>query len=109
MAKLAGGGGRKGDLRDALLIRVMSDCLLRVSEAEALDVADIAFSDSGGSVTVRRSKTDQGGGGVVLYVGPKTARLARNWLETADIHEGPLFRPVNKAQRVAERGCRPAA
>ena len=91
-----------GGLRDALLVRIMSDCLLRGAEAEALDVSDIAFVNGSLHVEVRRSKTDQEGRGETLYAGPETARLARRWLETAGIADGPLFRPVNKAGRVAD-------
>ena len=92
---------RAAGLRDALLLRVASDCLLRVAEAAALDVADIAFEEDWLRVVVRRSKTDQEGKGAVLYAGAPTARLARMWLATAGIEEGPLFRAVNKAGRVS--------
>ena len=102
MSDLAESGGRLRDLRDALLIRVMSDGLLRVSEAEALDVADIRFTKKGALVTIWRSKTDQEGKGAEVPAGPETARLAREWMKEAGLHEGPLFRPVNKADRVQE-------
>ena len=101
MAELAEQRGT-GGLRDALLVRIMSDCLLRGAEAVALDVSDIAFADGWLRVYVRRSKTDQEGRGVVFYAGEETARLARRWLKVADITEGPLFRPVNKAGRAAD-------
>ena len=45
-------------LRDSALIRLMSDCLLRISEAVAVDVEDI-----GGGLTVHQSKTETRGGG----------------------------------------------
>ena len=61
MAELAESRGA-GGLRDALLVRIMSDCLLRGAEASALDVADIDFRDGWLSVEVRRSKTDQEAG-----------------------------------------------
>lgn len=102
MADLAEGCGNAPGLRDALLIRIMSDGLLRVSEAEALDVADIVFEEDRLLVTIRRSKTDQDGKGAVFCGGPDTARLVRRWLDAAGIGEGPLFRPVNKAGRVAD-------
>ncbi|MCY3812931.1 MAG: tyrosine-type recombinase/integrase [Gammaproteobacteria bacterium] len=101
MAELAEQRGT-GGLRDALLVRIMSDCLLRGAEAVALDVSDIAFADGWLRVYVRRSKTDQEGRGVVFYAGEETARLARRWLKVADITDGPLFRPVNKAGRAAD-------
>ena len=63
MAEMAENTNRIAGLRDALLTAVMSDCLLRVSEAAALDVADIAFVDDWLRVFIRRSKTDQEGAG----------------------------------------------
>ena len=95
------GTNRAAGMRDALLIRLMSDCLLRVGEAEALDVADLTFAGRDLRVAVRRSKTDQNGVGVALYAGPPTADAARRWLEASGAEDGPLFRPVNKAGRVA--------
>lgn len=65
MAELAENTNTNAGLRDALLTRIMSDCLLRVAEAAALDVADIAFVDDWLAVFVRRSKTDQEGAGAV--------------------------------------------
>ena len=103
MADIAKSGGRLRDLRDALLIHVMSDGMLRVSEAEALDAADFAFTKEGALVTIRRSKTDQEGKGAMVAAGPETARLAREWMKGAGIDEGPLFRPVNKANRVVAK------
>ena len=102
MADLAEGCGSVRGLRDALLVRIMSDGLLRVSEAEALDVGDIALSKGKLLVTIRRSKTDKDGRGFVFRGGPDTARLARKWLDAAGIEEGPVFRPVNKAGRVGD-------
>ena len=104
MAEMAENTNRIAGLRDALLTAVMSDCLLRVSEAAALDVADIAFVDDWLRVFIRRSKTDQEGAGAVEYAGPPTAHLARRWLEAAGIEDDPLFRRVNKADVVDEAG-----
>ena len=62
-----GRGCRRRDpqrLRDAALIAVMSDGLLRVSELADLLVDDLAFEPDGdGRLTIRRSKTDQEGTG----------------------------------------------
>ena len=103
MAKLAENLGTVGGLRDALLLRIMSDGMLRVGEAEALTVADIIFETDWLGVVVRRSKTDQEGRGEVAYGGPETARLARGWLQTAGIVDGALFRRVNKAGAVGDK------
>ena len=48
-------------LRDAALIRLMSDCLLRISEAVAVNVGDLHKS----TLRIRSSKTDQEGRGSV--------------------------------------------
>ena len=44
-------------LRDASMIRLMSDCLLRISEVVAVNVGDF----KGSTLTLRSSKTDQEG------------------------------------------------
>ena len=102
MVELAEDRRSAAGLRDALLVRIMSDCLLRVGEASALDCSDIAFVGDWLEVVVRCSKTDQEGRGVALYAGPETARLARRWLKKAPIADGPLFRPVKKGGWVAD-------
>ena len=96
ISSLAEQSGKVSGLRDALLIRIASDCLLRMSEVSALDSSDISFIDDWLLVVIRQSKTDQEGAGATLYAGSPTAAIARRWLEAADIREGPLFRPVNK-------------
>ena len=88
-------------LRDAALIALASDCLLRVSEAVAVQVADLAAEpDGSGRLTVHRSKTDQEGRGTVLYVGPPTMRRIAAWREAGAVHGGPLFRRVRAHGRV---------
>ena len=58
-AAVAANDGSLHGLRDAALIAVMSDGLLRVSELAALRVDDLAFEPDGdGRATIRRSKTD---------------------------------------------------
>ena len=98
-AGVAANGGRSlAGLRDAALIQVMSDALLRVSEAAALDVADVQRqADGSGTVTVTGSKTDQEGRGHVRYLGAPTMQRLSAWLSGAGIvNGGPLFRQVLK-------------
>ena len=72
----------------------MSDCLLRVGELAELEVRDVDLEAS--SIRVRRSKTDQLGEGVDLYLGERTLSLVKRWIQSAEIEEGPLFRPVRR-------------
>ena len=87
--------GTLADARDAAIIAVASDAMLRVSEVAALRVDDLAFEpDGSGTVTIRSSKTDQEGTGAVQYLGAPTVARIQAWMERADIREGPLFRRV---------------
>ena len=70
-------------LRDAAIIRVMSDTLARISEVAALRHADVeADATGGGTVLIRASKSDQQGEGSTRYVGPATLSPIR-WAPTA--------------------------
>ena len=51
------GGDSLAELRDAALVSILSDGLLRVSEVIALEVSDIE-AEGDNTITVRRSKTD---------------------------------------------------
>ena len=79
-------------LRDAALIRLMSDCLLRISEAVAVNVGDLQKS----TLRIKSSKTDQEGRGEVLYVGGPTTKLIDRYCTKADISRGALFCRVLK-------------
>ena len=52
----ANGGDSLAGLRDGALRRVMSDGLLRISEASALQVADVEATTDGGTMTIRASR-----------------------------------------------------
>jgi integrase len=97
-------GERPIDLRNAALLSLAYDTLCRRSELVALEVRDVDMGgEDGGTVLVRRSKTDQEGAGQVRYMAPDTSRRVRAWLEAADIAEGPIFRSVRKGGRIADR------
>ena len=94
-AVLAAAEGTAAGLRDAAMLRLGSDALLRVSELAAVRVADLEQeADGSGRLTVRRSKTDQDGKGATLYVGAPTMRAIRKWQDAASVADGPLFRRV---------------
>ena len=83
-------------LRDAALIRLMSDCLLRISEAVAVDVEDIHKS----TLRIKSSKTDQEGRGEVLYIGGPTLKLIDHYRTRAEIQSGVLFRHIRRGDHV---------
>ena len=100
-AVAANGGGELAGLRDAALVALASDCLLRVSETVAVAVADIQpEADGSGRLTVHQSKTDQEGEGAVLYIGPPAMRRVMAWRDAAGVHDGPLFRRIRRGGKV---------
>ena len=96
-ALAAKGNASLAGLRDAAIISVMSDAMLRVSELCALVVEDIIFEpDGSGRLTIRTSKSDPEGKGAVQYLGPRTVKRIRAWLDKAGVSTGPLFRRVRR-------------
>jgi len=91
--------------RDKALLLLGWAGAFRRSELVALDVADLAFS-AGMRVTIRRSKTDQEGEGMVKFIplindrqlDPTLALKA--WIDAAGIVSGPVFRRVSRWGRV---------
>ena len=83
-------------LRDAALIRLMSDCLLRISEAVAVNVGDLHKS----TLRIKSSKTDQEGRGEVLYIGGPTLKLIDRYMTKANITSGALFRHIRRGDHV---------
>ena len=99
MARLAERKGTPHGLRDAALIRIMSDALLRVSEVCAIQCEDIEKgADGSGILTVRHSKTDQEGKGATLFLGKPTMATIQRYQEKTGTTTGSLF------QRLWENG-----
>lgn len=97
IAALAAADGSPAGLRDAAMVALASDCLLRVSELVAVDVRDVVRENDGsGRLTVRHSKTDQEGRGQALYAGPSTMARIAAWRECAGIEAGPVFVQVRR-------------
>lgn len=96
-AALAEAGGGLIDLRDAALIALASDALLRVGEVAQLTMRDLLPEPDGtGRVRLRFSKTDQKGRGATQFLGPTTMRRLRAWLEASRIQRGPIFRRIRR-------------
>jgi site-specific recombinase XerD len=93
-------------LRDRALLLLGFAGAFRRSELVGLDVTDLEFARAGLIVTLRRSKTDQEGKSRRLGIpfGSSDAtcpvRSLQAWLEAARISEGPVFRSLDRFQRV---------
>ena len=88
--------------RDSALIRLMSDCLLRISEAVVVNIDYLARSETGDGSTllIRSSKTDQEGHGEHKFVGEPTMQVIKRYIETGAINEVALFRRVRFQQHI---------
>jgi site-specific recombinase XerD len=90
--------------RDRALLALGFAGAFRRSELVALDVADLREDKDGLRVMVRRSKTDQEGRGAEKAIPHgrfiRPVALVREWLDAAEISEGPVFRPVSRSGRV---------
>lgn len=90
-------------LRDAALFLVMSDALLRIGEAVAIDCEHITTeADSSGRLVIHRSKTDQEGKGASLYLTARTVEAIRQLQARAGYTTGPLFRRMLKGDRMSD-------
>jgi integrase len=93
-------------LRDRALLLLGFAGAFRRSELVSLDVADLEFTRAGLVVTRRKSKTDQEGRsrrlGVPYGSSEQTypVRSLQAWLESARITDGPVFRALDRFQRV---------
>ena len=100
---------RPKDIRDRALLLIGFAGAFRRSELVAFDVADIAETDGGLHITVRRSKSDQEGAGDVVGIPfgshPPTCpvRAWRAWLAVSEIAEGPAFRGVTRHGHISTR------
>lgn len=88
-------------LRNAALIALAYDTLLRRSELVALLVEDLdRAADGSGTILVRRSKSDQEAEGAIKYLALDTLGHVVAWITAAGLSGGPLFRPLTKGGRL---------
>ena len=88
--------GTLAGLRDSAMIRLMSDCLLRISEVVAVDADDI----KGKTLAIGSSKTDPEGRGENLYICDQTRRVLKRYGKLGDISEGALFRRIRRGDHI---------
>lgn len=107
-------GDRPKDKRDKALLLIGFAAALRRSELVALTVADIQQVRQGIILHVRHSKTDQERAGrqIAVPLGRTQwcpIRALEDWMITANITEGPIFRRVNWCGRISELAMKPEA
>ncbi|MCY3743641.1 MAG: tyrosine-type recombinase/integrase [Candidatus Poribacteria bacterium] len=83
-------------LRDAAMIRLMSDCLLRISEVVTVNVGDLKEK----TLALRSSKTDQEGTGESLYVCDATRNVLDRYRERSGITDGAIFRHIRRGDHI---------
>ena len=93
--------------RNAALIAIASDALLRVSEIQALEVQNLELNvvqDGFSVLEISRSKTDQMGKGAKMRLGPPTTDVIERWLDVSRISIGKVFRRLSPKGRVMGNG-----
>lgn len=88
-------------VRDAALLLLGFAGAFRRSELVSLDVDDVAFSDAGMTIRIKRSKTDQEGQGRFIAIPRVRGRCCPTgkleaWLTLSGITDGPIFRRINR-------------
>lgn len=95
-------------LRDRAILLIGFAGALRRSEIVRLTTEDVTFTAEGLRMIIRTSKSDQEGRGHVkgIHYGdePSTCpvRSLRSWLQTAEIHSGPLFRSIDRWDNISD-------
>ena len=95
--------GTLAGLRDAAMIRLMSDCLLRISEVVTVNIGDLKEK----TLTIQSSKTDQGSTGESLYVCDATRNVLNRYRERAGITRGALFRHIRRGDHIQPQRLTP--
>ena len=90
---------RRRGLVDVCLIGLMRDALLRRSEAAALRWHDLDVQrDGSGRLTIRRSKTDRAGAGVIRYVSPMLVEALLCLWAVTDAEDGDSMFGLSASQ-----------
>lgn len=96
-------GDDLGTKRDRALLLLGFAGAFRRSELVGVEIKDLTFTPQGLILFIPRAKGDQLGKGSTIAVpyapDPRlcAVRAVRDWIEAADLMDGPLFRPLTKA------------
>jgi site-specific recombinase XerD len=95
-------------LRDKSIVLIGFSGGFRRNEIVALDIDDLEFVFEGLKVTVKKSKTDQFGEGLIKGIPYFENKLycpvttIKRWLNVSKINKGPLFRRFSKGSKLSE-------
>lgn len=92
--------------RDKAILLIGWAGAFRRSELVGLEVGDVRFDAAKATITLRRSKTDQEGQGIVKVIPAMDdkslcpVQALRDWLDAAEIQSGVIFRSIDRWGRV---------
>ncbi|MAZ66002.1 MAG: integrase [Kangiellaceae bacterium] len=100
--------------RDIALVLTGFFGAFRRSELVAIQIGDLVWEPEGLLIKLPRSKTDQQATGLVRALpfgapGCCPATAMRNWIESVEINEGPIFRPINRWDKVQPKALNSGA
>ncbi|MEJ2743528.1 MAG: site-specific integrase, partial [Gammaproteobacteria bacterium] len=107
--------GNKKKYRDIALVLTGFFGAFRRSELVAIQVSDLVWEPEGLIIRLSRSKTDQQASGLVRALpfaeNPACCpgKAIQQWMDTANITTGPLFRPVNRWDQIQDKHLNPGA
>jgi integrase len=94
-------------LRDGALLLVAYDSMRRRTELISLRAEDIEWiPNTGASILLRKSKTDQQGCGKWIHLTIESTQALHQWLSVAKINEGVIFRGVRSSGSITDELCK---
>jgi integrase len=76
------------------------DTMRRRSELASLLISDIRKTNTGASILLRRSKTDQERLGTWLHITDQTYHQIQNWISDANISNGKILRGIKGNKKI---------
>lgn len=86
--------------RDRTLLMLAYDTMRRRSELASLLISDIRETNNGGSILLRRSKTDQERLGTWLHITEQTYQQLQKWISRAKISNGKIIRGIQGDSKI---------
>ncbi len=86
--------------RDRTLLMLAYDTMRRRSELASLLISDIRENNTGASILLRKSKTDQERLGTWLHVSTETYKQLQNWINLSRLSNGKIFRGIQGRSKI---------